>query len=133
MLWPSWRWMRMGRKLVPRLDGLDVAGDGRGVGEHQRWRRRGGSARACDDHWQALSAGAERIHTTAELVRSDDGAWSSKGASPEEVRSEHGQAMRRYMAALDPAFAQAQESCEFDFMHALVHVFGLQLRRLGSL
>ena len=62
----------------------------------------------------------------AELVRSDDGAWSWKGASPKEVRSEHGQAMPRYMAALDPAFTQAQESCEFDFLHALIPVFGLQ-------
>jgi hypothetical protein len=62
----------------------------------------------------------------AQLVRDDHGVWRLEGASRDEAASEHGRCQHRYMTALDPVFTQAEIRSEFDFLHALIPVFGLQ-------
>ncbi len=62
----------------------------------------------------------------AQLGRDEDGGWRITDATAEEAASEYAQAQPRYMTALDPVFTRAQNVSEFDFLHSLIPVFGLQ-------
>ncbi len=63
-----------------------------------------------------------------DLRRSETGAWTLENADPGQIEAkpDYHEAITRYLTVFDPLFERAQASNEFNFVHTLVPVFGLQ-------
>jgi hypothetical protein len=65
----------------------------------------------------------------AEFRREDDGTWTVTldDTDPQDDRNEvYDEAVPRYLTAFDPAYTRARETCESEFVKALVRVSSLQ-------
>lgn len=65
----------------------------------------------------------------ATFTRADDGTWSVTldATDPQDDRNEiYDEAVLRYLDAIDPAYTKAEQTCESEFVKALIRVSSVQ-------